>query len=59
MDSIEHKWIRKCNECGHKQEDKNPANVPSTAYLNRACKKCKSSGLDWGQWKSTPQQEEE
>ena len=42
----EEAWIRICQECGNKQEDKtSPAN-PS--YKERKCNKCKSPALDWG-----------
>ena len=39
------KWIRICQECGNKQEDKDPITY---AYLNKKCKKCKSEALDFG-----------
>jgi len=44
------KWIRKCQECGNIQEDKQPTlgTLPD-AYANRKCKKCKSEALDYGQ----------
>ncbi len=44
-------WIRKCNECLHKQVDNKPSNVKalSDSYRNRKCKKCKSEALDYGQ----------
>lgn len=43
-------WMRKCQECGHSQEDKHPEGAPTEAYLNRKCKRCKSMGLDFGKW---------
>ena len=39
------KWMRKCQECGHEQEDKLPdrsKELPA-AYTERKCKNCKSS----------------
>lgn len=42
------KWIRTCQECGNKQEDKNPNGLVNLAYCNRKCKKCKSEALDYG-----------
>lgn len=42
------KFIRICQECGHKQEDKDPEGNPTNAFLNRKCKKCKSEALDYG-----------
>lgn len=46
-------WIRTCQECGHKQEDKNPRGktfglIEINNYQNRKCKKCKSEALDYG-----------
>ncbi len=41
-------WIRTCQECGHRQKDVQPTREFSDAYANRKCKKCKSSGLDYG-----------
>lgn len=42
-------WIRTCQECENKQEDKEPDGVTkSDAYFNRKCKKCKSEALDFG-----------
>lgn len=41
-------WARKCDECGHIQTDKKPIGNMTTAYMNRKCKKCHSSGLDSG-----------
>lgn len=45
------KWIRTCQECGNKQEDKDPEHAITYAYLNRRCEKCKSSALDFGSMK--------
>lgn len=46
-----HKWIRTCQECGHKQETTNPGNHPPKNYTEQKCRKCKSISLDWGKWK--------
>jgi len=47
---VKKKFIRTCQECGHRQEDNEPdKNKPlSFAFENRKCKKCKSEALDWG-----------
>lgn len=42
------RWIRTCQECGHKQEAVKPKGEPSEAYRNAKCKRCKSMGLDYG-----------
>lgn len=46
-------FLRKCQECGHKQWDRDPTLLPNGPqydnYLNRKCRKCKSEGsLDYG-----------
>ena len=43
-------WIRVCQNCGNKQEDKEPDDTKelSDAYCNRECKKCHSESLDYG-----------
>lgn len=46
------KWVRTCQECGHKQDSKVPP-TDSQAYARYAeakCGKCKSTGLDYGKW---------
>ena len=43
-------WIRTCQECGNKQEDKKPVDDMTDAYANRKCKKCKSEALDFGSY---------
>ena len=43
--------IRTCQECGHKQKDKNPNGLNKNqmeAYNQHQCKKCKSESLDYG-----------
>lgn len=43
------KFIRTCQSCNNKQEDKDPkGKQPTTAYDNRKCNKCGSSDLDYG-----------
>jgi len=44
------KFIRTCQECGNKQEDKEPEplRAMSESFMNRPCKKCKSESLDFG-----------
>ena len=49
-------WIRTCQECGHKQEDRDPRAKDfymSDAYMDRKCRKCKSMGLDYGKEETT------
>jgi hypothetical protein len=44
-------FVRTCQECGHKQEAKDPAtyvNVEKEAWRDVKCKKCKSESLDYG-----------
>ena len=47
----EMKWIRTCQQCGNKQEDKKPEGEPASTWLDRKCKSCKSAELDYGSWK--------
>jgi len=44
------KWIRTCQECGHKQTAKQPAygEPISDSYANSKCRRCKSEALDYG-----------
>jgi hypothetical protein len=46
------KWLRTCQECIHKQEDKEPVygTEPPDSYKFRKCKKCKSESLDYGSY---------
>ncbi len=48
--SEKRKWYRTCQECGHKQLDKEPSRDKelTDAYRNRKCKKCHSESLDYG-----------
>lgn len=43
-------WIRTCDECGHRQQDKEPGDGRgmTDAYRNRKCRACKSPALDYG-----------
>jgi hypothetical protein len=41
-------WIRTCQECSHKQRDKKPTASPTDTWLEKKCRKCKSSALNWG-----------
>ena len=44
-------WIRRCQECGNVQVEKNLPTYgvePSDRFKNRACKRCKSESLDYG-----------
>lgn len=44
------KWMRKCDGCGHQQEDKKPSDIRelTDAYRERKCKACKSASLEYG-----------
>lgn len=44
-------WVRVCQECNHPQATNPPAPNKdlSDTYRNRACRKCKSEALDFGQ----------
>ena len=41
-------FVRTCQECGHKQEMKPPAEQKSDGWMNAKCRKCKSESLDYG-----------
>jgi hypothetical protein len=45
-------WIRTCQSCGHKQEDKEPPQTQPAydKWAEHKCNKCKSHDLDYGQW---------
>jgi len=42
------KYIRTCQECGHKQESKPPAEYKTEAWRNTKCRRCRSEALDYG-----------
>jgi hypothetical protein len=42
-------WIRRCQECGHKQQTKRPDTYKGDSWRDLRCKKCGSIGLDYGQ----------
>lgn len=46
--SEQHYWVRKCQECGHKQAAKEPSLPLTESYRNSKCRKCKSEALDYG-----------
>jgi hypothetical protein len=44
-------FVRTCQECGHKQEAKDPQtykDVVKEAWRDVKCKRCKSDALDYG-----------
>jgi hypothetical protein len=41
-------WGRTCQECGHIQESKPPAEYKVDSWTEVKCKKCKSEALDYG-----------
>lgn len=48
MSESERVWVRTCQECSHKQVSKPPSGPEMTSYLNAKCRRCKSTGLDYG-----------
>lgn len=55
------KYIRTCQECGHKQEARDPSTFkggkPTEAWRGHQCKRCHSSALNYGSHQlSTPQE---
>lgn len=49
-DAPKEKWIRTCQECGHKQENKPPEEYKDERWRDLICRKCKSPALDFGRW---------
>lgn len=41
-------YVRTCQECGHKQEMKNPALQKTDNWRDAKCKVCNSQSLDYG-----------
>lgn len=41
---------RTCQECGHVQAMKPPAECKGDYWRHALCKKCKSEALDYGSW---------
>jgi hypothetical protein len=41
-------WIRTCQECGHKQPAKPPAEYKGDSWRDLKCRKCRSEALDYG-----------
>jgi hypothetical protein len=41
-------WIRTCQECGHRQETKPPAQYKGDSWTELKCKRCKSLAMDYG-----------
>ncbi|KKK85436.1 hypothetical protein LCGC14_2773360 [marine sediment metagenome] len=55
-------FIRTCQECGHKQEAKDPATYKdktSEAWRELKCRRCHSEGLDYGSYKRNNEDEED
>lgn len=44
-------YIRTCQECGHQQEMKPPAEYKNDIWKDFKCRKCKSPALDYGSYK--------
>lgn len=49
-------YVRTCQECGHKQESKPPIEYKGDSWRDTLCKKCHSSGLNYGSfgWNRNP-----
>ena len=45
---MEKKFVRTCQECGHKQESKHPNTYKNETWRELKCKKCKSISMDYG-----------
>lgn len=41
-------YTRLCQECGHRQESKPCVEYKGDSWQDKLCRKCKSSGLDYG-----------
>lgn len=41
-------FVRTCQECGHRQEMKDPGTQKSDGWTEAKCRKCKSQSLDYG-----------
>lgn len=41
-------YTRRCQECGHRQEAKDPKTYNNDSWRDIKCRKCKSIGLDYG-----------
>jgi hypothetical protein len=41
-------WFRRCQECGHVQEAKPPAEYKDDRWRGVKCRKCKAEALDYG-----------
>lgn len=41
-------WVRTCQECLHRQVTKSPEGQKSDAWRDMKCRRCGSSGLDYG-----------
>jgi hypothetical protein len=41
-------YVRTCQECGHKQESRPPAEYKGESWKHIKCHGCKSYGLDYG-----------
>jgi hypothetical protein len=52
-------WIRTCQECGHQQVAKPPAEYKSESWRFLKCKKCKSESMDYGSQKRDPGDEDD
>lgn len=45
-------YLRTCQECGHKQQARDPASYKGETWRDVKCRKCKSSALDYGSLQS-------
>lgn len=50
MNIFNMKYVRTCQECGHKQEAKPVEDYKGDSWQRLKCNKCKSEALDYGSW---------
>lgn len=61
---MEKRYIRTCQECGHVQTAKNPADYTGKGFMEETwrdtkCRKCKSPALDYGSFEQTPEEKKQ
>ncbi len=43
-------FIRRCQECGHRQKSKHPQDYKNDSWQEVKCLRCKSRAMDYGSW---------
>jgi ribosomal protein S27E len=51
-------WVRVCQECGNKQEARDPKTIVGDKWRDLKCKRCKSESMDFGQSNHEIEEEE-